>query len=88
MWTKVATTPNGPSARFSVAGDCLDPYMSGVLVFVGGCNRNLEALDDMHYLYTGSANCLFFFPVINFTEEHFDSADYEVCDKIVFLIYF
>lgn len=61
MWTKVATTPNGPSARFSVAGDCLDPYMSGVLVFVGGCNRNLEALDDMHYLYTGSANCLFFF---------------------------
>ncbi|KAK7411323.1 hypothetical protein VNO78_02756 [Psophocarpus tetragonolobus] len=53
VWTKVATTPNGPCARFSVAGDCLDPYMSGVLVFVGGCNRNLEALDDMHYLYTG-----------------------------------
>uniref|UniRef100_K7KW81 Attractin/MKLN-like beta-propeller domain-containing protein n=1 Tax=Glycine max TaxID=3847 RepID=K7KW81_SOYBN len=55
VWTKVATTPNGPSARFSVAGDCLDPYMSGVLVFVGGCNRNLEALDDMYYLYTGIA---------------------------------
>ncbi|KAG5049572.1 hypothetical protein JHK85_010675 [Glycine max] len=55
VWTKVAITPNGPSARFSVAGDCLDPYMSGVLVFVGGCNRNLEALDDMHYLYTGIA---------------------------------
>ncbi|KAK8465893.1 hypothetical protein PHAVU_009G202800 [Phaseolus vulgaris] len=55
VWTKVATTPNGPSARFSVAGDCLDPHMSGVLVLLGGCNRNLEALDDMYYLYTGIA---------------------------------
>jgi len=53
VWTKVAATPNGPSARFSVAGDCLDPHMSGVLVLLGGCNRNLEGLDDMYYLYTG-----------------------------------
>ncbi|RDX82475.1 tea1, partial [Mucuna pruriens] len=55
VWTKVTTTPNAPSARFSVAGDCLDPSMSGVLVFIGGCNINLEALDDMYYLYTGIA---------------------------------
>ncbi|TKY73289.1 Host cell factor [Spatholobus suberectus] len=55
VWLKMTTTPNGPSARFSVAGDCLDPYMGGVLVFIGGCNRSLEALDDMYYLYTGLA---------------------------------
>nr|KYP49534.1 Rab9 effector protein with Kelch [Cajanus cajan] len=55
VWTKVMTAPNGPSARFSVAGDCLDPCMSGVLVFIGGCSRSLEGIDDMYYLYTGIA---------------------------------
>ncbi|XP_021809931.1 rab9 effector protein with kelch motifs-like [Prunus avium] len=44
---------DGPSARFSVAGDCLDPVKGGVPVFFGGCNKSLEALDDMYYLYTG-----------------------------------
>ncbi|OMO62949.1 Kelch repeat type 2 [Corchorus capsularis] len=53
MWTRVITMGDGPSARFSVAGDCLDPLKSGVLVFIGGCNKTLEALDDMYYLYTG-----------------------------------
>ncbi|KAF5730202.1 hypothetical protein HS088_TW20G00574 [Tripterygium wilfordii] len=53
LWTKVLTTGDGPSARFSVAGDCLDPLKGGVLVFIGGCNEILEALDDMHYLHTG-----------------------------------
>ena len=53
LWTKVTTLGDGPSARFSVAGDCLDPVRGGVLVFVGGCNRSLEALEDMFYLYTG-----------------------------------
>lgn len=55
VWSKVITSDDGPSARFSVAGDCLDPVKSGVLVFVGGCNKSLEALDDMYYLYTGPA---------------------------------
>lgn len=53
LWTKVITTGEGPSARFSVAGDCLDPLKGGVLVFIGGCNKSLEALDDMYFLYTG-----------------------------------
>ncbi|PRQ16354.1 putative kelch-type beta propeller [Rosa chinensis] len=53
VWTKVITTGDGPSARFSVAGDCLDPAKGGVLVFIGGCNKSLEALDDMYYLNTG-----------------------------------
>ncbi|KAM7471228.1 hypothetical protein LguiA_009411 [Lonicera macranthoides] len=53
LWTKVMATGEGPSARFSMAGDCLDPQEGGVLAFVGGCNKNLEALDDMYYLYTG-----------------------------------
>ncbi|XP_027100563.1 kelch domain-containing protein 3-like [Coffea eugenioides] len=52
-WTKVMATGEGPSARFSMAGEVLDPYMGGVLVFMGGCNKNLEALADMYYLYTG-----------------------------------
>ncbi|KAK7330276.1 hypothetical protein VNO77_24466 [Canavalia gladiata] len=53
IWTNITTTTNGPSARFSVAGDCLDPFKGGVLVFIGGCNKSLEALDDMYYLHTG-----------------------------------
>ncbi|KAK9267024.1 hypothetical protein L1049_027495 [Liquidambar formosana] len=52
IWTKVTATGDGPSARFSVAGDSLDPLKGGVLVFMGGCNRHLEALDDMYYLFT------------------------------------
>ncbi|KAL6972481.1 hypothetical protein U1Q18_005192 [Sarracenia purpurea var. burkii] len=53
VWTKVTTTGVGPPARFSMAGDSLDPQKGGVLVFFGGCNKNLEALDDMYYLHTG-----------------------------------
>ncbi|KAK8537633.1 hypothetical protein V6N13_096556 [Hibiscus sabdariffa] len=53
LWTRVITMGDGPSARFSVSGDCLDPLKSGVLMFIGGCNKTLEALDDMYFLYTG-----------------------------------
>ncbi|XP_052480941.1 uncharacterized protein LOC105764723 [Gossypium raimondii] len=53
LWTKEITMGDGPSARFSVSGDCLDPLKGGVLIFIGGCNKTLEALDDMYYLYTG-----------------------------------
>ncbi|XP_019451767.1 PREDICTED: tip elongation aberrant protein 1-like isoform X1 [Lupinus angustifolius] len=53
VWTNITTTTNSPSARFSVAGDSVDPIKSGVLVFIGGCNKSLEGLDDMFYLYTG-----------------------------------
>ncbi|GJU69505.1 hypothetical protein Tco_1255764 [Tanacetum coccineum] len=42
----------GPSARFSMAGGSLHPQLGGVLVFIGGCNRTLAALDDMYYLHT------------------------------------
>ncbi|XXG46576.1 hypothetical protein AAC387_Pa02g1386 [Persea americana] len=51
IWSKVTCAGPGPSARFSVAGDCLD-LQKGILVFIGGCNESLEALDDMYYLYT------------------------------------
>ncbi|KAK4752537.1 hypothetical protein SAY87_021335 [Trapa incisa] len=53
LWTRVATTGSGPSARFSMAGDSLDPVKAGVLIFIGGCNKSLEALDDIYFLYTG-----------------------------------
>lgn len=42
----------GPSARFSMAGDCLDAS-KGTLVLIGGCNQSLEALHDIYYLHTG-----------------------------------
>ncbi|KAG0494767.1 hypothetical protein HPP92_005761 [Vanilla planifolia] len=51
IWSKVANINSGPSARFSGAGDCLDEQR-GILVFFGGCDKSLVALDDMYYLYT------------------------------------
>lgn len=53
VWTRLMATGEGPSARFSVAGDSLDPMKNGTLVLIGGCNKSLEALDDMYYLHTG-----------------------------------
>ncbi|XP_074317045.1 uncharacterized protein LOC141653240 [Silene latifolia] len=52
IWTRINPHGDKPSARFSMSGDCLDPSKKGVLFFIGGCNRNLEALDDMYYLNT------------------------------------
>ncbi|PIN23839.1 Kelch repeat-containing protein [Handroanthus impetiginosus] len=52
-WAKIIAIGDGPSGRFSMAGESLDPQMRGVLVFIGGCNKNLEALDDMYFLHTG-----------------------------------
>ncbi|KAL0421939.1 UNVERIFIED_CONTAM: hypothetical protein Slati_3216800 [Sesamum latifolium] len=52
-WTKIIAIGEGPSGRFSMAGESLDPQVGGVLVFIGGCNKNLEALDDICYLHTG-----------------------------------
>ncbi|XP_060204931.1 uncharacterized protein LOC132632846 isoform X1 [Lycium barbarum] len=52
-WSEVMPTGEGPSARFSVAGDCLDPHLGGALIFIGGCDKNLQPLEDMYYLYTG-----------------------------------
>ncbi|CAN4088355.1 unnamed protein product [Withania somnifera] len=52
-WSQVMPTDEGPSARFSVAGDCLDPHLGGSLVFIGGCDRKLQPLDDLYYLHTG-----------------------------------
>lgn len=50
-WSKVATLNCGPSARFAVAGDCIDEH-EGIIVFVGGCNEELQPLDDVYYLQT------------------------------------
>ncbi|MFS8002487.1 putative galactose oxidase/kelch, beta-propeller, kelch-type beta propeller [Helianthus anomalus] len=53
-WTKVITLGVGPSARFSMAG--LHPQNGGVLIFMGSCNKSLEALDDMFNLPAGLIN--------------------------------
>ncbi|XP_019083710.1 PREDICTED: tip elongation aberrant protein 1-like [Camelina sativa] len=52
VWSKVVAMEEGPSARFSCAAVCLDPYKPGSFFFLGGCNKNLEALDDIYYLHT------------------------------------
>ncbi|KAG2313271.1 hypothetical protein Bca52824_024828 [Brassica carinata] len=52
VWSKIAME-EGPSARFSAAAVCLGPYKAGSFFFVGGCNNNLEPLDDIYYLHTG-----------------------------------
>lgn len=52
IWTKIMPSGDRPSSRFSMSGDCLDPSKGGVLAFIGGCNKNLEALDDVYYLHT------------------------------------
>ncbi|AEE35560.1 Galactose oxidase/kelch repeat superfamily protein [Arabidopsis thaliana] len=52
VWSKVVAMVEGPSARFSSAAVCLDPYKAGSFFFVGGCNKNLEPLDDIYYLHT------------------------------------
>ncbi|XP_074571348.1 protein GLUTELIN PRECURSOR ACCUMULATION 3-like [Curcuma longa] len=51
IWSKVIPENQGPCARFSVAGDCLDQW-KGDLVFLGGCSESLYAFDDMYYLHT------------------------------------
>ncbi|KAG2313273.1 hypothetical protein Bca52824_024830 [Brassica carinata] len=51
VWSKIAME-EGPSARFSAAAVCLGPYKAGSFFFVGGCNNNLEPLDDIYYLHT------------------------------------
>nr|CAD1837969.1 unnamed protein product [Ananas comosus var. bracteatus] len=50
-WSRLMPVNQGPSARFSMAGDCLDAS-KGTLVLIGGCNQSLEALDDIYYLHT------------------------------------
>lgn len=57
VWSKAVTTGVGPSPRFSLAGDTADPER-GLLLFLGGCNETLEALDDMYYLDTGTVRQL------------------------------
>ncbi|KAH9623029.1 hypothetical protein KSS87_023166 [Heliosperma pusillum] len=52
IWTRINPHGDKLSARFSMSGDCLDPSKKGILFFIGGCDRNLQALDDMYYLHT------------------------------------
>ncbi|KAJ4883747.1 Galactose oxidase/kelch repeat superfamily protein [Raphanus sativus] len=52
VWSKVAAIEEGPSARFCAGAVCLGPYKAGSVFFLGGCNKNLEPLDDIYYLHT------------------------------------
>ncbi|CAF2199746.1 unnamed protein product [Brassica napus] len=61
VWSKlVHAMEEGPSARFSAGAVSLGPYKAGSFFFVGGCNKNLEPLDDIYYLHTdGGYNARF-----------------------------
>ncbi|XP_024521607.1 acyl-CoA-binding domain-containing protein 6 [Selaginella moellendorffii] len=50
-WHKPEVTGNGPSHRFSLASDLIDPER-GVVALYGGCNGELEALPEMFFLHT------------------------------------
>lgn len=56
----------GPSPRFSSAAVCLHPYKAGSFFFVGGCNKNLEPLDDIYYLHTGLLQPFGFTPSLQY----------------------
>ncbi|KAG2313277.1 hypothetical protein Bca52824_024834 [Brassica carinata] len=51
VWSKIVIQ-EGPCARFSAAAVRLGPYMAGSFFLFGGCNKNLEPLDDIYYLCT------------------------------------
>ncbi|EFJ19172.1 hypothetical protein SELMODRAFT_419330 [Selaginella moellendorffii] len=51
VWATLNPSGPGPSPRFSLAGDSVNAER-GILFFYGGCNKELEALDDMYFLDT------------------------------------
>ncbi|EFJ04681.1 hypothetical protein SELMODRAFT_432182 [Selaginella moellendorffii] len=51
VWATSNPSGPGPSPRFSLAGDSVNAER-GILFFYGGCNEELEALDDMYFLST------------------------------------
>ncbi|CDY42440.1 BnaC02g22680D [Brassica napus] len=52
VWSKIVAMEDRPPARFSAAAVCLGPYKAGSFFFFGGCNKNLEPLDDIYYFHT------------------------------------
>ncbi|EFJ21745.1 hypothetical protein SELMODRAFT_52725, partial [Selaginella moellendorffii] len=67
-WHKPEVTGNGPSHRFSLASDLIDPER-GVVALYGGCNGELEALPEMFFLHTGIALNLHEQPEVSFKRD-------------------
>ncbi|CAI5463569.1 unnamed protein product, partial [Closterium sp. Yama58-4] len=51
-WQQYTPTGDVPSRRFSLSADLLDT-VSGKMMLFGGCNDDLEALEDAYFLHTG-----------------------------------
>ncbi|CAI5502357.1 unnamed protein product [Closterium sp. Naga37s-1] len=52
-WQQYTPTGDVPSRRFSLSADLLDT-VSGKMMLFGGCNDDLEALEDAYFLHTGT----------------------------------
>ncbi|CAI5460897.1 unnamed protein product, partial [Closterium sp. Yama58-4] len=50
-WQQYTPTGDVPSRRFSLSADLLDT-VSGKMMLFGGCNDDLEALEDAYFLHT------------------------------------
>ncbi|XP_024530685.1 tip elongation aberrant protein 1 [Selaginella moellendorffii] len=57
VWATSNPSGPGPSPRFSLAGDSVDAKQ-GILFFYEGCNKELEALDDMYFPFIDIAAIL------------------------------
>ncbi|CAI5490226.1 unnamed protein product [Closterium sp. Naga37s-1] len=71
-WQQYTPTGDVPSRRFSLSADLLDT-VSGKMMLFGGCNDDLEALEDAYFLHTdfGSHAVEFFRPRVR--RRSFDS---------------
>ncbi|CAI7860273.1 unnamed protein product [Closterium sp. NIES-53] len=58
-WQQYTPTGDVPSRRFSLSADLLDT-VSGKMMLFGGCNDDLEALEDAYFLHTVSGKMMLF----------------------------
>ncbi|CAI5984069.1 unnamed protein product [Closterium sp. NIES-64] len=71
-WQQYTPTGDVPSRRFSLSADLLDT-VSGKMMLFGGCNDDLEALEDAYFLHTDFGSHAVEFPRPHVRRRPFDS---------------
>ncbi|GJP30327.1 hypothetical protein CLOM_g741 [Closterium sp. NIES-68] len=71
-WQQYTPTGDVPSRRFSLSADLLDSVSGKMMVF-GGCNDDLEALDDAYFLHTDFGSHATDYPRQRVRRRSFDS---------------